>query len=97
MIDSGLIEGSQVINNNILKYNYILTEKGNIWPSKLIENNEVPTELKSHMDELKIKNNSWISDTIQGFWPLLTNIKILISKGYSNKSLYHIHNCKGYN
>ena len=52
------MEGSQVINNNILKYNYILTEKGNIWPSKLIENNEVPTELKSHMDELKIKNNS---------------------------------------
>ena len=55
MIDSGLIEGSQVINNNILKYNYILTEKGNIWPSKLIENNEAPTELKSHMDELKSK------------------------------------------
>jgi uncharacterized protein YwgA len=55
LIDSGLIEETQLISNNILKYNYILTEKGKILASKLVENNEVPIELHSYVDELKNK------------------------------------------
>jgi uncharacterized protein YwgA len=54
LIDSGLIEETYSTNNSILKYNYILTEKGKTLASKIIENNGV-TELQSYVNELKSK------------------------------------------